>query len=313
MLTVLTHLDLHGLEDKVREVVPDAEVILLPQDREPPENMRGDVLLTSGVGAENLATLLAGDYGIRWVHAFSTGIDAFPLSLIRERLFSCSRGASAVPIAEWVMAMMLTVEKHLPEAWVEQPPRTWHLTFPLESLQGKRLAIIGFGAIGQAVARRALPFGMKVRAMVRRPRALPILEVEAATDIRELVHDADHVLLSCPATAATQHIIDRDVLASMKLGAHLINIARGSLVDEAALKSALDEGQLALASLDAVKEEPLPAGHWMYAHPRVRLSPHVSWVASNSLDRLMDGFIDNLAAYVKGEALPGAVNVAEGY
>lgn len=313
MLTVLTHLNLEGLEEQVREVVPDAEVIPIAPDQKLPANLRGDVLLTPGIGADNLASLLGGDHGIRWVHAFSTGVDSFPVPLIGERLFSCSRGASAVPIAEWVMAMMLTVEKRLPEAWIEQPPQIWHLTFPLESLQGKRLAIVGFGAIGQAVARRALPFGMAVRTMVRHPRSLPIPEVELVKDIRELVRDADHILLSAPATDATRHIVNAEVLSAMKPSAHLINIARGSLVDEVALKTALDEGQIALASLDAVMEEPLSEGHWMYAHPRVRLSPHVSWIDPRGLDRLLQGFLDNLAAFVNDEALPGAVDTVEGY
>jgi phosphoglycerate dehydrogenase-like enzyme len=99
----------------------------------------------------------------------------------------------------------------------------------------------------------------------------------------------------------------------MKPGVHLVNVARGSLVDQDALHAALDDGRVALASLDAVDPEPLPDGHWMYAHPRVRLSPHVSWSMPGAADVLLDAFLDNLRRWRAGEPLSGVVDRAAGY
>ena len=94
----------------------------------------------------------------------------------------------------------------------------------------------------------------------------------------------------------------------MKPGAHLVNVARGALVDQDALRAALDEGRVAMASLDAVEPEPLPDGHWMYGHPRVRLSPHVSWHMPGAVDLLLERFIDNLRRWRAGEPLTGVVD-----
>jgi phosphoglycerate dehydrogenase-like enzyme len=92
-----------------------------------------------------------------------------------------------------------------------------------------------------------------------------------------------------------------------------VNVARGALVDQDALRAALDDGRVALASLDAVDPEPLPDGHWLYAHPRVRVSPHVSWHMPGAADMLLDAFLDNLRRYRAGEPLTGVVDRAAGY
>ena len=99
----------------------------------------------------------------------------------------------------------------------------------------------------------------------------------------------------------------------MKRGVHLVNIARGSLVDQDALRTALDDGRVALATLDTVDPEPLPDGHWMYEHPRVRLSAHVSWSSPRAFERIVASFTDNVRRYAVGEPLEGIVDPDEGY
>jgi phosphoglycerate dehydrogenase-like enzyme len=94
---------------------------------------------------------------------------------------------------------------------------------------------------------------------------------------------------------------------------HLVNIARGSLIDQDALRVALDRGWVALASLDVTEPEPLPAGHWLYTHPKVRLSPHISWSMPDASSILVATFVDNLRRYERGEPLEGVVDVAAGY
>jgi phosphoglycerate dehydrogenase-like enzyme len=133
------------------------------------------------------------------------------------------------------------------------------------------------------------------------------------TSVAELAAWADHLVVAAPATADTRHLIGSEVFAAIKPGAHLVNIARGSLIDQDALRAALEDGRVALATLDTVDPEPLPAGHWMYDHPRVRVSPHISWSAPGSIQRLFDCFLDNVRRRAEGQPLTGVVDVAAGY
>jgi phosphoglycerate dehydrogenase-like enzyme len=108
-------------------------------------------------------------------------------------------------------------------------------------------------------------------------------------------------------------MFDRDAFAAMKPGAHFVNISRGALVDQDALLDALDNGPVAMASLDAVEPEPLPDGHPFYTHPKVRLSPHISWSSPQTARRTVELFVDNLRRYRDGEPLTGVVDTDAGY
>src|SRR4029453_16745478 len=157
------------------------------------------------------------------------------------------------------------------------------------------------GGIGVAIAERALPFGMRGQALRRRPESSPLEGGDVVGSIDELLPEADHLVLAAPATARTRHLINAETLALVKPGVHLVNIARGALVDQDALRVALDDGRVAMATLDTVDPEPLPEGHWLYSHPKVRLSAHVSWASPAGLARTLEIFIDNLSRYAAGE------------
>jgi phosphoglycerate dehydrogenase-like enzyme len=251
--------------------------------------------------------------GVRWVHALAAGVDRFPFEQLGDRVLTCSRGASAPAIAEFVLATMLAFEKQLPDTWVTEPPDNWNIA-ALGGLAGKTLGLVGVGAIGTEVARRALAFDMRVVAYRRRPDApAPVEGVDVVAELSEVLGAADHVVVAAPATPETTQLIDAEAFAHVKPGVHLVNIARGSLVDQDALKAALDDGRVARASLDVVDPEPLPAGHWLYSHPKVRLSPHVSWSAPGTMDRTITLFVENLARYRAGEPLVGVVDAEAGY
>ena len=299
-----------GRLDPVIGQFPDVEFICVPRHGDIPTGASGDVLLTIPRGYPNLAELL--DRGVEWVHVTSTGIDGFPLDLLGDRMMTCSRGASAIGISEWCLTMMLAFEKDLPDVWLSTPPERWY-TAELGALYGKTLGLIGLGGIGTAVARRALAFDMSVLA-VRRSSAPPPMEgVEIADSLAEMLGRSDHIVVAAPATAATRNLLDADALAATKPGVHIINIARGDLIDQDALRTALDNGHIARASLDTVDPEPLPEGHWLYSHPQVRLSAHVSWCMPDSWDLLMAPFADNLQRRLSGLPLEGIVNPDEGY
>jgi phosphoglycerate dehydrogenase-like enzyme len=250
--------------------------------------------------------------GVRWVHVLGAGVDGFPLEVVGSRMLTCSRGASAPAIAEWVLAAMLAFEKHLPQSWIDAPPPRWNLA-DLGGLRGRTLGLVGLGSIGIEIAKRALAFDMRVVAVRRSDAPSPLPGVSIITELPQLLAASDHLVLAAPSTARTRHLFDAEAFASMKQGVHVINVARGTLIDQEALRAALDSGQVAMASLDVVDPEPLPEGHWLYGHQRVRLSPHISWSSPDSGLRTLELFIENLRLYRGGEELHGRVDPKEGY
>ena len=308
-LHLLSHLPM-GLLEKLVAEFPMVETVVIPEEGPLDPGVRGDVLLTQAWGSPNLAEVM--DRGVRWVHAYGTGVDAFPFDALGDRPLTCSRGASAISISEWVLATMLAFEKQLPDAWIHEPPKRWSAR-GLGGLYGRTLGLVGIGGIGQAVAWRALPFGMRVLAYRRRDAPSPVPGVEIVREIDALLAESDHLVLAAPVTAETRHVLDRKRFERIKRGAHLVNVARGELLDQTALREALDEGRVAAASLDCVHPEPLPAGHWLYTHPAVRLSPHISWSGPGALDRLLDPFLENLRRWQAGEPLDLLVDPDRGY
>lgn len=306
---VLTHVPVEMLA-AIAEGFPDFEFVHVPSEGPVPPDVAGEVLLTFTWASPNIRDVLA--RGVRWVHTLGTGIDRFPVEALGDRTLTCARGASAIPMSEWTLAMMLACEKQLPETWLSEPPEHWN-SGRLGGLYGKTLAIVGLGAVGEAIAARAECFGMRVRAIRRSSRPSDRPGIEIAADLDDLLASADHLVIVAPATAATRHMIGRQALAKVKDGVHLVNISRGSLIDQDALRAALDDGRIARASLDVADPEPLPAGHWLYSHPKVFLSPHVSWSMPGSIQILLETFASNLRRHVAGEALEGVVDLEAGY
>jgi len=307
-----THLP-SAMLDPVRTARPGLEIVEIPRKGPLPEGLpfdRFDALLTLPTGTPNLPDVLA--RGVRWVHAYGTGVNGFPFDALQGIPFTCSRGASATAISEWVIAVLLEAEKRLVEHWLSAPPPVWHRA-DLGTLADRTLALVGLGGIGEAIARRALPFNMRVRALRRSRAPSGIQGVEIAADLPSLLADADHIVIAAPETQATRLLFDDAAFACVKRGAHLVNIARGGLVDQEALLRALESGRIGRATLDCVEPEPLPADHWMYAHPRVRLSAHISWSGSDSNALILERFLENLGRFERGEPLAHRVDPSEGY
>lgn len=310
VLSTLGDADLLGLPADLRSAV---EVTVVPMKAPLPSGVVGDVLVTVPTAAGHHLPE-AFRRGVRWVHVTGTGVDGVPLDGFGpEVVLTNSRGASAIPISEWALAMMLAFEKRLPDVWLREPPEAWHEIPGLGTLAGRRLALIGLGGIGLATARRALAFDMQVRALRHTGAGSPHPEVDLARSLADLLPDADHVVVAAPLTAETHHLIGAEAFALMKPGVHLVNVARGAIVDTDALRDALDDGTVAVASLDAVDPEPVPAGHWLYEHPQVRLSPHISWSSPDAFPEILAAFVHNLRRFVAGEPLESVVDPGQGY
>jgi phosphoglycerate dehydrogenase-like enzyme len=309
------------LEAPVRMIVPD--VVLRWYSADCTVDGRLDAvegLFRWSIPNDQLRAFLAATPRLRWLHVARAGVDGPLLEMVRDRpvLLSNSAGMHAVPIGEYVLWAMLAHAKQARRFYEQQRRQLWaddELGFPLlGELAGKTLLIIGLGRIGVGIAQRAQAFGMRVIGSNRSGRPQPHVDaVVADPGWRALLPQADYVVLAAPLTAATRGMFGADELAQLPAHAYLINIARGEIVDEAALIAALRSGRIAGAALDVFAEEPLPAEHELWALPNVTITPHMSWSSPQIRTRSLQYFLDNLTAFAAGQRLPNLVDKEAGY
>lgn len=304
MVTVFN--EIKQASERLRSEFPDVEVIDITGGL--PDGATAEVLF-GGWGPNSAAAV---GRGVRWVQLSGTGIDNTKAELLAVETVTCARGASAIPISEYVLAAMLAFGRGFPQNWLADAPSHWNFQ-RMQTLAGKTLGLVGLGGIGSRIARLATAFDMQVLAVRRTGAPSPIAGVEVVSSLADVLPRADHLVLAAPGTARTRHLLDAAAFAAVKPGLHIVNIARGTLIDQDALRAALDDGRVARASLDVVDPEPLPAGHWLYDHPKVFLTPHSSWVSGEFFDTAIDIFCANLRRYLAGEPLEHLVDRSEGY
>ncbi len=240
---------------------------------------------------------------VKFVQLASSGSDGYPEWLGDGPVVASSAGTSAPAIAEFVLAAMLMVEKRLPAvvvtdgAWTSQAAI---IAKPLGTLDGRTLGLLGVGEIGSRVAALAAAFGMTVIAHRRSAVVIDGIELVAFED---LLRRSDHLVIAAPLTPATTGMIGIDALAKIKAGVHIVNIARGGLIDTTALIAALESGRVGFASLDVTDPEPLPPGHPLWAAPNVRITPHIAWSSPRTGQRIFALFANNLGRFARGETL----------
>lgn len=304
-----------GFNDGLRAHAAAPTVIGVPEERPWDAANDADILLVRPTpawrGNRDRARPAGWPGRVKWIYSASAGVDFYPPWLLEAPIVSCGRGVASEEIADYVIAAIYAQAKNLEgvrarslEQW------TWA---PLGRVSGSTLGIIGFGAIGEALARKALGVGLKVVANRRRPLPSAIEGVTLVTDPAEVVALADHLVLAVPATVETRHLVDAALLAHARPGVHVINVARGSVLDQDALIAALDAGRVGFATLDVTDPEPLPAAHPLWTHERVRLTPHVSSNHTTVRDLLFDKIAANLARFVRGETPGDIVDRVAGY
>lgn len=260
---------------------------------------------------------------LKWLNSVYAGVDGFPLPTLMARGVTVTNGAgiNAVTIAEYVVMGMLTIAKGYREVVLAQARHEWLKESPGKvELLGTRAVVIGFGAIGQGVAERLLAFGVEVTA-VRRTTApresggpLDRINVLGPDQWQARLGEFDWVILAVPATAETAQMIGAKELAAMKTSATLINVARGSVVDQEALTLALKNKTIGAAFLDVTEPEPLPAGHELWTLPNAHISMHLSGRAQSKMfERSAERFLQNLGRFRRGEPLSHRVDLAAGY
>lgn len=254
---------------------------------------------------------------LRWVQAYSAGLEHLPLDALAERgvVVTNAAGVGAPAIAEFAFGRLVEVFRNLRGIEAMQREGRFHRPGG-RTLAGRTLGIVGLGAIGTAVARLARAFEMETIATRRSARPGDTSpEVDALfgpEGLDTLLARADVVVLCAPATPETEGLLDAAAIARMKPGAVLCNVARGALVDEAALVEALEQERLGAAILDVTRQEPLPPGDPLWSAPNVYLSPHCS-IPPDAYDaRLLALFAENLRRFVAGEPLRNRVDGAGG-
>ena len=260
---------------------------------------------------------------LQWLHCSAHAVGHFPLADLAARgiIVTNSRGIQAVPIAEHVMACVLALARKLPETLRDQQERVWRPnTYVGDAspwlLAGRTIGVVGAGTLGEAIATRAKAFGMHVIGMRRHPaRGTPagFDEIVGPADRNRLLMAADVVVLAAPLTTETDRLLDAAAIASMKRGAILVNVARGQLIDEAALAEALEAGRLGGAVLDVFTSEPLAQDSPFWSTPNVIVTPHNSGFRTGHFDAVIDLFSENLTRYERGVELLNRVDLQTGY
>lgn len=276
-----------------------------------------EVFLRCGIPRAQQEILITQAVNLKWIHTCSAGFDYLPLALIERRGLTLTRSAQTnnVPIAEYVLAHILSFSKRLPEFASAQAQRTWQRRQDLNELVGKTVGIIGAGSISQALAERCKALGMRVIATKRNYEPLSNFdEIIPLAQLDLLLAQSDFVVIACPLTSETRGMIGAAELDHMKREAYLINVARGSIVVTDALVEKLNTGEIAGAALDVFDEEPLPEDSPLWETSNLMLTPHISYVSPHVMPRILEEFAANLERYSRGEPLLNKIkNSSLGY
>jgi D-2-hydroxyacid dehydrogenase (NADP+) len=246
---------------------------------------------------------------LKFIQSISAGVDQYDKDLMAARgiRLASAAGVNANAVAEHAMAMILALRRQLHTGRDNQAAKHWRpmisdIAAREDELGGKTLLIVGLGRIGTRLAKLAKAFDMHVIATKRdTSQTSPNVDAIYSNDkLAELLGSADAVALTCPLTPATENLINARAMSLMKPTAHLINVARGKVVDEEALIAALDARRIAAAGLDVTRDEPLPATSPLWAMPNVLLTPHTAGETQRYEDAVIDILLDNLERLWRG-------------
>jgi phosphoglycerate dehydrogenase-like enzyme len=267
-----------------------------------------DVLVCSGLWRNDLPAIAT---KLRFVQSASAGTDQYDRAVLRGagiRLAS-GQGINANAVSEHAIALMLAILRRIPEARDNQAKRFWRgmmgdFAKREDEAGGKTVLLVGLGRIGGRIARLCKALGMNVIGVRQNVAggAEGADEVHSFRDVVSLVPRADFVILACPLTDDTRGLMGAAALAAMKPTAHLINVARGRVVDEAALVATLQAGRIKGAALDVAADEPLPQDSPLWAMPNVLITPHTGGETHMYEDNVLDFMMENIARLQRGEA-----------
>ncbi len=258
---------------------------------------------------------------LKWIQSPSAGVEfvaRVPELVASPIILTNTRGAHGPSIGEHVMALLLAMTRFIPDSLEMQRTRVWDRTSlyrKAREVGGLTMGIVGFGALGRGIAQRAQAFGMNLLAVDAQAIDAPpfVDEVWPVSRLGEMMAAADVVVVACPQTPETWHLLDGGMLSRMKDDGYLIVVSRGGIVDETALLDLLHGGKLDGVALDVTEQEPLPEDSPLWDAPRLIMTPHMAGASAPKERRVVEIFRDNLLRYQNGEPLLNTVDKSRGF
>ena len=309
-----------SLAEAIRRRWPAMHVVHLPDyDRLPQELPDTDIFIGYSLRAKQLLDAKK----LKWIHSTAAGVAQLMYPELHDSgiLVTNPSGIFSVPMAEHTMGLLVAMARNFPDSvrqqgrgrWSQQ--ELWDMPQHLTELNGQVLLIVGFGSIGHELARRAKAFDMRVWGVSRSGKGDARLaeKIVPVSQLHEVLPEADYIVVSAPETQETKHLIGAREIALMKSTARLVNVARGSLVDQAALIAALQQRKLAGAALDVTDPEPAPADDPIWQAPNLFLTPHTSAISDRLWARQTALLLELLERWFDGRELFNQVDLRRGY
>ena len=253
---------------------------------------------------------------LKWIQLSSIGVDQVPTDILLENniILTNNKGGYSIPIGEWIVLKVLEIYKKSMQLYSQQKDRKWKINTKLLELYGKNITFVGTGSIAIEAAKRLQGFGTNIFGINTKGTETNYFNKCYSMDnLDEILGISDVVVLTIPYTEKTHHLINRERLNKMKKDAVLVNISRGSIINEEDLIDHLKQGNLLGAALDVFEEEPLKVDHPLWNMENVIVTPHNSWVSEMKDERRFQIIYKNMERYIKGEELFNIVNLKRGY
>ena len=308
------------MAEAIRKRWPEMRVVHLPDyDNLPQELPDTDIFVGYSLRAKQLQDAKR----LKWLHSTAAGVAQLVYPELRDSAIMVTNpsGIFSVPMAEHTMGLLLALARNFPDSvrqqdqaiWSQQ--QLWDKAQHLAEVNGQVLLIVGYGSIGRELGKRAKAFEMRVWGVTRSGvgDGRYAEKIFSATQLPEALPEADYVVIAAPETAATKHLIGASELARMKPGARLINVGRGSLLNEKELVSALEKGALAGAAIDVAETEPLPADSPLWRAPNLFITPHTSALSDRLWKRQTTLLVELLERWFDGREMFNRVDLARGY
>ncbi|MGE5560502.1 MAG: D-2-hydroxyacid dehydrogenase [Chloroflexota bacterium] len=303
--------------ETVRAACPTAELVIAPTEAEARSAVAdADGLCLALDRGGGLREVLRSATRLRWMHCFFAGVENIlvPELVDSDIVLTNAAGVHAPPIAEHVIGMIIALARSFPALYRQQREHVWYRNLPVDEIAERTVGIVGLGGIGRLVAKKAKGLDMRVIGTKRHPQPVPFVDEVLPDDrLEDLLAQSDYVVVAVPSTPDTVGLIGRSQINKMKPSAHLINVARGNVIDQEALITALQDGRIAGAGLDVFEPEPLPADSPLWSLPNVILTPHCSARSPYINQRTVAMFAENLRRFAAGEELLNVVDKQRGY
>jgi len=300
---------------QIKESFPEVEVEVVEEDEVTPEQATNADIFA---GFPKFIPKLHEGMKVKWIHAFSAGVDSLLTPEVRvnnEIVITNSSGIHAIPIAEHIIGLIIAFNKKFPVLFRNQPAKVWERQDGVSELHGKTVIVVGLGKIGSKVATLLKAFDCKVHGVVRSMRERPeyVDKLLTLNTMHAALAQADYVIICLPGNVETDSLFNVELFEQMKESTVVVNIGRGSIINQEDLINALKNKVIGGALLDVTTPEPLPEESPLWKMQNVIITPHCSASNPYTTDRAVDRLCVNLKAFLKGEPMPNEVNKELGY